>query len=166
NTPALLDLHAEKNMEWISANIPLLIWIGLTIFFGIIEAATVAVVSIWFVIGCAAAGIAAFAGGPIWLQLLLAIGVSSALLAYVRKMLVDQDKNSPKVLASTDAESIEGKVGTVTTRITPESPGQVIVNGIQWTAQGMNPDDTFDVNTRVIICKLDGLRCLVDKYEV
>ena len=152
-------------MVWISANLPLIIWIVLTVIFGIIEAATAAVVSIWFVAGCVVAGIAALAGAPIWLQIVLAIGVSGVFIGFVRKMLVNQDKNGPKILAATEAESIEGKIGTVTTEITPAEPGQILVNGIQWTAQGMNPDDSFPVNSRVIVCKLDGLRCYVDKYE-
>ncbi|MBQ1927125.1 MAG: hypothetical protein II180_13505, partial [Proteobacteria bacterium] len=63
-------------MDWISANIPLIVWIVLTIVFGILEAATAAVVSIWFVAGCVVAGIVALVGGPIWLQVVLAIGVS------------------------------------------------------------------------------------------
>lgn len=152
-------------MDWISANLPLIIWIVLTVIFGIIEAATAAVVSIWFVAGCVVAGIAALAGAPIWIQIVLAIGVSGVFIGFVRKMLVNQDKNGPKILSATEAESIEGKIGTVTTEITPTEPGQILVNGIQWTAQGMNSDDSFPVNSRVIVCKLDGLKCYVDKYE-
>lgn len=153
-------------MDWISANIPLIVWIVLTIVFGILEAATAAVVSIWFVAGCVAAGIVALVGGPIWLQVVLAIGVSGVFIGFVRKMIVNQDKNGPKMLAATDAESIEGKTGTVTTAIKPGEPGQILVNGIQWTAEGMNPDDSFPVNSRIIVCKLDGLKCFVDKYEI
>ena len=61
-----------------------LIWLGLMILFGIVEAATVNMVSVWFIGGSLAAMIAQLLGGSVKLQIVLFLVVSIALLASLR----------------------------------------------------------------------------------
>ena len=61
-----------------------LMWLVALILFGIAEAATVGLVSIWFAVGAAVAMIVSALGGPIWLQVLLFLAVSVVLLALLR----------------------------------------------------------------------------------
>ena len=53
-----------------------LMWLVAMILFGIAEAATVGLVSIWFAVGAAVAMIVSALGGPIWLQVLLFLASS------------------------------------------------------------------------------------------
>mgnify|MGYP000025441845 CR=1 FL=1 len=57
------------------------IWFGLLILFGILEAVTVSVVSIWFMAGSLAAILAALCGASLPVQIVLFLAVSVALLA-------------------------------------------------------------------------------------
>ena len=45
------------------------IWLGAVVAFGVLEAATAALVSIWFVGGAAVALLASFLGAALWLQI-------------------------------------------------------------------------------------------------
>ena len=47
------------------------IWLGAVVAFGVLEAATAALVSIWFVGGAAVALLASFLGAALWLQIAL-----------------------------------------------------------------------------------------------
>ena len=57
-----------------STDMMTLIWIAAMVIFGVVEAITVGLTSIWFVVGSVAGLIAAICGGPIWLQLALFFG--------------------------------------------------------------------------------------------
>ena len=59
-----------------------IVWLVLMVLFLIVEAAcAIHLVSIWFAVGSLVAMIAAWLGGPVWLQILLFVLVSGALLA-------------------------------------------------------------------------------------
>ena len=55
-------------------------WLGAIVLFGVIEAATAGLVSIWFVMGAAAALLAAILGIGVTMQVVLFIAVSAAAL--------------------------------------------------------------------------------------
>ena len=65
-------------------NIPdYLLWLGLVIVFGIVEAATMGLTSIWFAVGSLAAlGVQAL-NGPVWLQIAVFLVVLAALQTIV-----------------------------------------------------------------------------------
>ena len=62
-------------------------WLGAIVLFGIIEAATAGLVSIWFVMGAAAAMLAAILGIGTTVQILLFIAVSAAALVLTRPLV-------------------------------------------------------------------------------
>ena len=63
------------------------IWLGAVVAFGVLEAATAALVSIWFVGGAAVALLASFLGAALWLQIALFLAVSVGILAAVRPLM-------------------------------------------------------------------------------
>ena len=70
-----------------STDMMTLIWIAAMVIFGVVEAITVGLTSIWFVVGSVAGLIAAICGGPIWLQLALFFVVSIVCLAATRPLV-------------------------------------------------------------------------------
>ena len=58
-----------------------LVWIGLMVLFGIVEASTVNMVSVWFVGGSLVGLIVNLLGGNVWLQIVAFLVVSGGLLA-------------------------------------------------------------------------------------
>ncbi|MBO4350669.1 MAG: NfeD family protein [Proteobacteria bacterium] len=152
-------------MDWLVAHYDIVTWVILGIIFIVAEAATVSVVSIWFVGGCALALVLAFIGVPFWLQLIVAIGASAGLLVGCRKMIT-ANLNRKKALKDEDISNLaEGKIGIVTEAIEPGKNGQIDIGGNYWTARGYNDEDKFDVNARVIVIRLDGLCCIVESAE-
>ena len=63
------------------------VWFVLMVFFLLLEAGTVALVSTWFAAGALAAMIAAICGGPVWLQVALFFAISVVLLLSLRKVV-------------------------------------------------------------------------------
>ena len=64
-------------------NFMIWIWLGAIVLFGVVEAATAGLVSIWFVAGALAALIAVLLGAGIWVQLVAFVVVSVS--TYFRK---------------------------------------------------------------------------------
>lgn len=139
----------------------LIMWGIAIVVFGIVEAATVAVVSIWFVLGSLIALGTAALGAPFWLQVIAFIAVSCASLGICKKMLPKKDK----VAELMSPDSVVNQVGVVTMPITPTEAGQVRVDGIVWSARGLDPDQTYEKDERVVVCKREGCFCYVERYE-
>ena len=109
------------------------IWFGLLILFGILEAVTVSVVSIWFMAGSLAAILAALCGASLPVQIVLFLAVSVALLACLRPLV--RKYVSPKITA-TNADRVIGKTAVVTESIDNiAAQGAVKVGGVVWTAR-------------------------------
>ena len=64
-----------------------IIWLILMVAFLLTEAATVAMVSLWFAAGSLAAMVASLLGAPIWLQVALFLAVAAVLLASLRPLV-------------------------------------------------------------------------------
>ena len=63
------------------------LWIAAIVVFGVVEAVTAGLVSIWFVPGAVAGLIAAMAGAGLLIQLVLFLAVSAAALAATRPLV-------------------------------------------------------------------------------
>ena len=70
-----------------TTNVETIIWIIAIVVFGVAEAMTAGLVSIWFVIGSVAGLIAAACGGAVWLQVVLFFVVSIAALLITRPLV-------------------------------------------------------------------------------
>lgn len=90
------------------------IWIGAMVLFGVVEAATAGLTSIWFVLGSVAGLIAAICDGPVWLQLTLFFVVSIISLAATRPLV---KKLMGKNIVATNADRVLGAQARVTEAI-------------------------------------------------
>lgn len=96
-----------------------IIWIAAIVIFGVAEAVTAGLTSIWFVLGSVAALIAAICNGPVWLQIALFFVVSIATLAATRPLVVRLMK---KDIKPTNADRVLGGSARVTERIDNDVP--------------------------------------------
>ena len=108
------------------------IWLGAVVAFGVLEAATAALVSIWFVGGAAVALLASFLGAALWLQIALFLAVSVGILAAVRPLM----KRANAKTVPTNLDRVIGCTARVTEDIDNEAgTGAVYVEGKTWTAR-------------------------------
>lgn len=139
----------------------IMLWVAAILLFGIVEAATAALVSIWFVVGAVVALIAAILGVGIWAQITVFVLASAVALALTRplmKKLVDT-KAVP-----TNADRVLGVVCKVTEPIDNEnSTGAVYVDGKTWSARSVD-GSTVSVGTQVTVESMEGVKLFVKKY--
>ena len=136
------------------------IWIAAIIIFGVAEAATAGLTSIWFVLGGVAGLIAAVCGGPVWLQVGLFFAVSIAALAFTRPLVV---KLMKKDIKPTNADRVLNNVGRVTERIDNALPsGAVYIDGKTWTARSAD-GTVIEPDAAVRILRMEGVKLIVQK---
>ena len=134
------------------------LWIGAIIVFGVVEALTAGLVSIWFVPGAVAGLIAAMADLSILAQLVLFLMVSAAALAATRPLV---RKFTAGKAVPTNADRVLGEQGKVTETIdNGNSRGAVYVDGKTWTARSAD-DTVIPAGTQVRIERMEGVKLLV-----
>ena len=134
------------------------LWIGAIIVFGVVEALTAGLVSIWFVPGAAAGLIAAMAGAGILAQLVIFLAVSAAALAATRPLV---RKFTAGKAVPTNADRVLGAHGKVTETIDNDNAkGAVYVDGKTWTARSAD-GTVIPAGARVRIQGMEGVKLLV-----
>ena len=137
-----------------------LIWMGLLLVFGIGEALTVGLTSIWFAAGSLAALIASLAGGNMALQIILFFLVSALSLAAFRPIAQKYIYNK---VEATNVDSIIGREVLVTEKISNlQSAGAVNVGGLTWSARSADNSEIL-VGTLVRILRVEGVKVFVEK---
>lgn len=138
-------------------------WIAVMIFCAVMEAATVNMVSVWFVAGALAALIVALLGGQIWLQVTVFFVVSAALLASLRPFV--KKYVTPRKTA-TNADMTLGQEAYVTETIDNlRGTGAVKLSGKIWTARSVN-EAILPEGTLVKVVKLEGVKLYVEPTQV
>ena len=138
------------------------LWLGAIVLFGVVEAVTAGLVSIWFVAGSAAALIGALLGAGIGVQAALFIAVSAAALAVTRPLV---RRYTAGKAVPTNADRVLGGTGKVTEVIDNDnSTRAVYVDGKTWTARS---DDgaVIPQGTTVKILRMEGVKLFVRKIE-
>ena len=140
-----------------------MIWVAAIVVFGIVEAATAGLVSIWFVAGAAAALIAALLGLSIVVQLVVFVVVSAAALAATRPLV---RKLTAQKAVPTNADRVLGQEAKVTETIDNEAPGgAVYADGKTWTARSAD-GSIIPEGEQVRITKMEGVKLFVEKIKV
>lgn len=135
-----------------------LFWLGLMVLFIVVEAQTVALVSVWFAAGGLAAVIAALLGAPIWLQTVLFFGVAAILLAIMRPFT--RKFIRPKVIA-TNVDALIGTTGYVTADIDNlHSQGYVKLGTMEWVARSTDGSQ-ISAGTLVRVERIEGAKAMV-----
>ncbi len=139
----------------------ILFWTAMAVLFGLIEALTAGLVSLWFIAGSVVAAIAAALHWHWSVQAILFLVVSVAVLVSLRPMLARRlTKIHP-----TNADALIGKTAIVTQAIDNiQGVGQVKVAGAVWSA--ISADDTvLEENTPVTVLEIRGVKLVVTKKE-
>ncbi len=117
-------------------SLAMIVWLVLAIGFFVIEGMTVSLVSVWFAIGAAAALIASAFTSSWLIQILIFLVVSAIVMASLRPYALKHVKSRT---VSTNAQSNVGKTAEVIAPITPERPGRVRLEGVDWNARCTQP---------------------------
>ena len=114
-----------------------ILWLVLMVMFLLLEAGTVAVVSLWFAAGSLAAMIVSFLGGAFWLQVAVFLATAGVLLAALRPLV--RKYFTPK-LTKTNVDSVIGSTGLVTVAIDNVSAvGQVKLDRVEGVKVFVSP---------------------------
>ena len=137
---------------------PIILWILLTVGFLILEFATVALISIWFVVGSLVALIAGVLGAAFWLQLLLFALVALALLLLLRPFL--QRFVTPHKVP-TNIDAMVGQEAVVTEAISKlDGTGSVKINGLVWSARSES-GEPIPAGALVTVQAVEGVKLIV-----
>ncbi len=138
------------------------LWLAVMIILGVIEAATLGLVTIWFAIGALFALIGAYLGLTLQYQIIVFL-ISSAILLYFTRPIA---KNYLKIgNIRTNADRLIGEIGIVTQKIdTIDGTGQVKVMGQIWSAKPLE-NQTIESDERVEVVKISGVKLVVKEVE-
>ena len=139
-----------------------IIWVALLILFGIGEAVTVGLTSIWFAAGALAALIVALLNGPLWLQVVLFLLVSILSLMAIRPLAA---KHLNSKVEPTNADRV---IGTETYVLEPinnlQATGTVRISGMVWSARSEN-DAIIPEGTLVRVLRIEGVKVYVEEVK-
>ena len=148
-------------MEWITN--PVVVWLIILVLLVIIEIFTLGLTTIWFAGGALVAIVVAALGGPVWLQVLVALIVSTVLLFFTRPVAM---KYFNRDREKTNAESLVGRQAIVLNEINNlQGTGQVTINGMEWTARTIVDGQTITPGEVVVVRGIHGVKLLVDREE-
>lgn len=140
---------------------PIFLWLALFVVFLIVEAGTVALVSIWFALGALAALVSCALGAEMWLQITVFLVVSLVLLAVLWKRV-----RNKLTTTKTNVDSVIGAEGYVTEAIDNLSyTGRVKLGGITWAARSTSGAG-IPVGTLVRVERIEGVKVFVSPAEV
>ncbi len=135
------------------------LWLGIIILLSILEAATVSLVSIWFIASGLISLILSLLGVNDLICFAVFVILGAALMLFTRKSLVNLLKIKKE---ETNLERIVGKKGLVTEKITKDKIGEVKIDGKRWSAYSTQdlPEGTY-----VKVLKIDSVKLFVKKWE-
>lgn len=138
-----------------------MLWLIALVVFIAVEAATTALVSIWFAVGAAAAMLASFFTQSVGIQLAVFAVVSAVTLGLtVPALLKRRAGQKPPVTNGT--QLAVGRQGTVLTPLAPGTAGRVRVDGLDWQARAEAP---LPQGAACRVVAADGAVLLVEPAE-
>lgn len=136
------------------------LWLGAAVFFGIVEALTAGLVSIWFVAGALGAVICAWLGASVAVQTVVFVAVSALALALTRPLVRRLERGMP---VATNLDRVLGETARVTETIdNRSSTGAVYVDGKTWTARSLDGGVIQEGDT-VRVKRMEGVKLFVEK---
>lgn len=138
----------------------ILVWFGIIVFAGIVEASTMDFTSIWFSFGAFfALIIAVFWSEEILLQVIVFILVSVLLLLGLRPVF---RKYIRKNEIKTNADKLVGKTAVCLKEIIDGERGEVKIDGKIWTAVA---HEDIQKDEKVEVLAIDGVKLVVRKKQ-
>lgn len=140
------------------ATTALILWGLLTLFFLFAEALTPQLLCIWFSVGSLVALICAALGVPFWVQPVVFLLVSGAMVLAMRPLSKKFKALSKEHLS---ANRILGRHATVVETIDPDQGlGQIRVDRAIWSAKSVD-GSVMEKGIRVKVVKIEGVRAIV-----
>lgn len=140
-----------------------LVWLILMAAMLIVEIITLGLTSIWFAAGALIALLASLLGAPLYIQIALFAVISLILLFFTRPIAT---KYLNSKTTKTNAEELVGKTAEVTIAIDNiKAEGQVMVNGLEWTARSTQDGICIEKDALVRIVGISGVKLIVEKKE-
>lgn len=137
-----------------------ILWLVALILFGVVEAATVGLASIWFACGALVALIVS-AFTDVFMVQLVAFLVVSLIALILARPLARRYLDSRHV--PTNADRVIGKEAVVTQDIDNlRGMGEVKVAGQPWTARAQELEGTIPQGTTVRVLRIEGVKLLVE----
>lgn len=137
-------------------------WLIILIVLLVIEIITMDLVTIWFVGGALVAFIFSILLDSTIIEIIIFIG-SSLLLLYFTRPWVKKYFN-PKRVKTNYATVIGEEALVIRTIDNMNGTGQVIINGMEWTARSAN-NDIIEKGAKVIVRELTGVRLIVEEID-
>lgn len=135
------------------------VWLAIIILLAFIEAMTINLTTIWFVISGLVSLVISFITDNFMIQLAVFCLLGIVLLITTRPFLRKFVKHND---VKTNADRIIGMKGFVTEKITEASLGEVKVDGKCWTAFSK---EVLEKDTPVRILAIDGVKVNVERWE-
>lgn len=133
-------------------------WLTIVIFLAIVEISTVNLVSIWFVISGIFSMLLALVIDSFTIQLTVFVVLGIILLISTKSVIKKMQPKKEK----TNLDRIIGMNAIVTQTINKNSPGEVKVEGILWTAIA---DELIEKGSIVKILEINSTKLRVEKVE-
>lgn len=148
----------ETPVEWILAHLPSVIWFAAMVGFGVFEAVTVGLTSIWFALGALCALVVSTFTDNLLVQFIVFLVVSCVALLLLRPVM--KKVMMPRQVA-TNADRAIGKEAVVTEEIDNlRASGTVKLAGVIWTARSEG-DLSLPVGARVRVLRIEGVKLIV-----
>lgn len=155
-------VHMAQALKGGADDVMTMVWIGAIVVFGVAEAATAGLVSVWFVGGSAAALIAAEFGAPLWFQFVLFLAASILLLALTRPLAA---KMLQKGIVPTNADRVLRSTARVTEAIdNGRASGAVYIDGKTWTARSED-GSRIPAEKLVRVVRMEGVTLFVTEKK-
>ncbi len=133
-------------------------WLTIVIFLTIVEISTVNLVSIWFVISGIFSMLLALVIDSFTIQLTVFVVLGIILLISTKSVIKKMQPKKEK----TNLDRIIGTNAVVTQTINKNSPGEVKVEGVLWTATA---DELIEKGSIVKILEINSTKLRVEKEE-
>ena len=129
----------------------------------LIEILTLGLTTIWFAAGALAAFLMAVLNTPLMVQIIMFLAVSAILLIFTRPIMT---KHLNAKTTKTNAESLVGDKARVLIPVNNlKEEGQVMVNGMEWTARSTKDEVTFKKDEMVRIAGIAGVKLMIEKLD-
>lgn len=145
-------------MEYLLNN-PWIWWLGVAVFFLVVELLTTTLVSIWFVPAAIIVCLLTFVIESLVWQVAIFVVLSAVFMVVARKIY---KKHIKKPVDDVDQnEKLLGKVAIVTEDTTPIS-GRILVGDVYWRAVSEN-GDIISKGETVVIKRVEGTTLVINK---
>lgn len=146
-------------MDWLRDNV-WAAWVGIAVVLGLAELASLDFTLLMLAAGAlTAAGVGAFFPHLLWLQIVIGLITSAAMLAAIRPLLVRKIHHGIEL--KTGSAHVIGRSGVVVKEIHPDGGGSIKLSGELWTARPYDDVSTIAPGTRVEVMSIDGATAVV-----